>query len=273
MARNLLLAGFPLLGWNRSALSAALTEGIPLAAGLEDAVRSEILLLMLLDSAAVGDTLERLDASLRAGQLVLDMGSSDPVDSRERANRLAARGIGWVDAPVSGGAGGAAAATLAIMAGGTAEDFERARSVLEALGGNVVHVGGPGAGHTAKVVNQVIVGITHEAVAEGIALAEAAGIDPCLVQRALRGGWADSKVLQDQGRRMIDRNFAPGGRVRTLRKDLLMASALADRLRLDLPYTREALHLVEELIARGDGELDMAAIYRLREPSSHSGPS
>jgi 3-hydroxyisobutyrate dehydrogenase-like beta-hydroxyacid dehydrogenase len=210
--------------------------------------------------------LEQVEGTLHAGQLVLDMGSSNPVDTRGRAARLAARDIGWVDAPVSGGADGAAAATLAIMAGGTEPDVDRARPVLEALGAKVVHVGGPGAGHTAKVANQVIVGIVHEAVAEALALAEAAGLDASLVQQALEGGWADSRILQGQGTRMIERSFVPGGRVRTLRKDLVMGLDLAGELGLELPFLARALELFDVLIERGDGELDCSAVYLLRAP-------
>jgi 3-hydroxyisobutyrate dehydrogenase-like beta-hydroxyacid dehydrogenase len=266
LARSLVAAGFEVRGWNRSALAPELTEGIPVAGSLEEAAEAEVLLLVLADSAAVGELLERLEPLLSPGQVVLDMGSSDPVDTRQRAARLAARGIGWVDAPVSGGAEGAAAATLAIMAGGTNEDVARVRPILEAVGANVVHVGGPAAGHTTKIANQVIVGLALEAVAEAIALAEAAGLDARLVQQALKGGWADSRILQGQGTRMIERDWVPGGKVRTLRKDLAMALELAGELGLELPHLRSALDIFDELVARGDGDLDCAAVYRLRAP-------
>jgi 3-hydroxyisobutyrate dehydrogenase-like beta-hydroxyacid dehydrogenase len=266
MARNLVGAGFAVTGWNRSPLRPELTGGIPLASDLDSAAGAEIVLLMLADSAAVGEVLDRIGPRLRAGQLVLDMGSSNPVDTIERAAALADRGVGWVDAPVSGGALGAESGRLAIMAGASGADFEQARPVLEALGEGVVHVGGPGAGHTAKVVNQVIVALALEAVAEGLAIAEASGLDPRLVQRALRGGWADSRILQEQGTRMIERDFVPGGRVRTLRKDLDMALGLAARLGLDLPHTRSARAIFDDLAEHGAGDLDCAVVYRsLRE--------
>jgi len=267
MARNLVAAGFDVRGWNRSPLQAELTEGIPLAP-LEDAAAADAVLLMLSDSAAVGDLLERVEPLLRPGQVVIDMGSSNPVESRERATRLAERGIGWVDAPVSGGAEGAAAATLAIMAGGSEEDVARVRPVLETVGANVVHVGGPGAGHMAKVANQVIVGMALEAVAEALALVEAAGLDPRLVQEALRGGWADSRILQGQGTRMIERDFVPGGKVRTIRKDLAMALGISAELGLELPHLESAFAIFDDLVERGDGDLDCAAVYTLRAPSA-----
>jgi 2-hydroxy-3-oxopropionate reductase len=265
MARNLAAAGLDVRCWNRSPLASELTEGIPLWP-FEDAATADIALLMLSDSAAVGALLEQLEPLLREGQIVLDMGSSNPVESRERAAHLRARGIGWVDAPVSGGAEGAAAATLAIMAGGSDEDVERVLPVLETLGANVVHVGGPGSGHMAKVANQVIVGMALEAVAEALALVEAAGLDPRLVQQALRGGWADSRILQGQGTRMIERDFVPGGKVRTLRKDLDLATGVAGDFGLELPHLESTFAIFDGLVERGDGDLDCAAIYTLREP-------
>ena len=247
-------------------LADELTSGIPLRP-FEDAAAADVVLLMLSDSAAVGAVLEQLEPLLRPGQVVLDMGSSNPVESGERAERLGARGVGWVDAPVSGGAEGAAAASLAIMAGGSDEDVARVRQVLETVGANVVHVGGPGAGHMAKVANQVIVGLALEGVAEALALVEAAGLDPRLVQQALRGGWADSRILQGQGTRMIERDFVPGGKVRTLRKDLAMALGVAADLGLELPHLESAFSVFEGLVERGDGDLDCAAIYTLRAPA------
>jgi 2-hydroxy-3-oxopropionate reductase len=129
-----------------------------------------------------------------------------------------------------------------------------------------VHVGGPGSGHMAKVANQVIVGMALEAVAEALALVEAAGLDPRLVQQALRGGWADSRILQGQGTRMIERDFVPGGKVRTLRKDLDLATGVAGDFGLDLPHLESTFAIFDGLVERGDGDLDCAAIYTLREP-------
>ena len=270
MARNLVAAGFDVLGWNRSPLEPRETERISLAGSLEEAAAAEALVLVLADSAAVGEVLERLDPHLRAGQIVVDMGSSRPLDSRARAAALRERGIGWVDAPVSGGAAGAAAATLAIMVGGEAGDVARVEPLLRALGQNVVHVGGPGAGHVAKVANQVIVGLALEGVAEALALVEAAGLDPKLVQRALRGGWADSRILQEQGTRMVDRDYVPGGKVATIRKDLGMARELAAELGLELPHVESAHAAFSELLSRGDGELDCAAVFELRTSRPHA---
>lgn len=263
MARTLAARGFQVRGWNRSPLPPELTAGIPLVPTLDEAARAGICLLMLADSDAVDAVLGRLEPHLRPGQLVLDMGSSDPSRSRVHAQRLAAAGIGWVDAPVSGGPEGTASGTLAIMAGGSEGDFARAKPLLDALGSSVVRVGGPGAGHTVKVVNQLIVGLVIEAVAEALTLAEKCGIDPRLVQQALRGGFADSRILQIHGTRMIERTYTPGGRARTQLKDLRLAEALAREAGVRLPHLESAIALYEALVARGEGDLDHSALHRL----------
>jgi 2-hydroxy-3-oxopropionate reductase len=195
--------------------------------------------------------------------LVMDMSSSDPTRSTIHAQRLAARGIGWIDAPVSGGPEGAAAGTLAIMAGGAAADFENAGPVLNILGGNVVHVGGPGMGHVVKIINQVIVGLTIEAVAEGLTLAEKSGVDPRLVQQALKGGFADSKILQLHGTRMIKRGYVPGGKATIQLKDLRLGQALAETANVRLPHMESLITFYEKLVAQKDGELDHSAIHKL----------
>ena len=263
MARTLIAAGGAVCGWNRSILAAELTQSIPLCQTLAEAAQAEICLLMLTDSNAVDAVLTQLEPYLNAGQLILDMSSSDPGHSKVHAQRLAEKGIGWVDAPVSGGPEGAKAGTLAIMAGGAAPDFERVKPILEVWGGNIVHVGGPGLGHTVKVINQVIVGLTIEAVAEALTLAEKAGVDPRLVQQALKGGFADSKILQIHGTRMITRAYEPGGRVTTQLKDLKLGQALADSLSLHLPHLESAGAIYERLIVQGDGDLDHSAPHKL----------
>ncbi|HEU4743453.1 MAG TPA: NAD(P)-dependent oxidoreductase [Meiothermus sp.] len=261
MARVLLAKGFRVRGWNRSALPPELTQGIPLAS-FDGAARSEVLLLMLSDSSAVEAVLAGLEPHLRPGQTVLDMGSSDPARSKVHAERLWAKGIGWVDAPVSGGPEGAEAGTLAIMAGGSPPDYERVRPLLEALG-RPTHVGGAGSGHTLKVINQLVVGLYIEAVAEALALAEGVGIDPRKVQGALRGGFADSKVLQIHGTRMIERRFVPGAKVRTQLKDLRLADRLAQESGLELPHLQSALKRYARLVEAGHGDLDHSALFKL----------
>jgi 3-hydroxyisobutyrate dehydrogenase-like beta-hydroxyacid dehydrogenase len=263
MARRLIERGIDTRGWNRSVLAPELIRGIPIAPSLEEASRADVCLLILVDSGATDAVLARIEPKLRSGQVVLDMGSSDPARSREHAPRLAARGIGWVDAPVSGGPEGASAGTLAIMAGGAVEHVARVRPILDALGANVVHVGGPGAGHTTKVINQLIVGLTIEAVAEALTLAERCGIDPRMVQQALRGGFADSKILHLQGTRMIKRTYELGGRARVQLKDLRLALGLAAGAGIRLPHLESTAARYEALVAQGDGDLDHSALHKL----------
>ena len=263
MARTLLAAGCDVRGWNRSALSPDLTEGIPLCETLEEASQASLCLLMLLDSTAVDTVLGQLEPCLKAGQVLMDMSSSDPTHSTDHSQRLVAKGIGWIDAPVSGGPEGAAAGTLAIMAGGAASDFETVKPVLDILGGNVVHVGGPGMGHVVKVINQVIVGLTIEAVAEGLTLAEKSGVDPRLVQQALKGGFADSKILQIHGTRMIERSYAPGGKATIQLKDLRLGQELSTTAGVRLPHLESLIRFYERLVSLKDGDLDHSAIHKL----------
>jgi 2-hydroxy-3-oxopropionate reductase len=263
MARRLLAAGYQVCGWNRSPLAEELTQGIPLCQDVAGAAQAKICLLILLDSVAVDSVLAQVEPHLSPGQVVMDMGTSNPARSRAHAWRLAAKGIGWVDAPVSGGPEGAAAGSLAIMAGGTVADFSRVRPFLEMLGGNVVRVGGPGAGHTAKIINQLIVGLTIEAVAEALTLAEKSGLDPQLLQQALQGGFADSKILQLHGSRMINRAYVPGGKAATQLKDLRLAQELANNASITLPHLESVTALYQKLIAQGDGKLDHSALHKL----------
>ena len=263
MAHKLIDAGYDVRGWNRSTLPENLTAGIQLCRDLEETAMADVCLLMLLNSTAVNAVLEQLKPHLAADQIIIDMGSSDPAQSRKIARSLAAKGIGWVDAPVSGGPEGASNGTLAIMAGGTENDFCRVKPILDALGGNVVHVGGPGLGHTVKVINQLIVGLTIVTVAEALTLAEKSGVDPRLVQQAFKGGFADSKILQLHGSRMIDRSYVPGARATIQLKDLKLATALAAEAAADLPHLTSTLGLYEKLIAQGEGDLDHSAIHKL----------
>ena len=263
MAHRLLEAGCDVRGWNRSTLSPDLTEGIPLCATVQEAARADVCLMMLLDSTAVDAVFEQMEPYLEAGQVVMDMSSSDPTHSTIHAQRLVAKGIGWIDAPVSGGPEGATAGTLAIMAGGSTADFANVKPVLDILGGNVVHVGEAGMGHVVKVINQVIVGLTIEAVAEALTLAEKSGVDPRLVQQALKGGFADSKILQLHGTRMIKRSYEPGGKATIQLKDLRLGRALAETAAVRLPHVESLITFYEKLIAQKDGELDHSAIHKL----------
>jgi 3-hydroxyisobutyrate dehydrogenase-like beta-hydroxyacid dehydrogenase len=255
--------GFQVSGWNRSPLSPEATADIAVAPDLAVAADADILLLALADSPATGEVLNRLLAHLRPASLVVDMGSSEAADSRARADLLARRDVGWLDAPVSGGPGGAARGSLAIMAGGSDRDFARALAMLGALGTHVTHVGGPGAGHAMKAVNQVIVGLGIEAVAEALALAAALGFEASQVQEALRGGSADTPQLRAIGNRIARREYTPVAKIRTILKDLTMASALADSTGLELPQLRGAREICERVVQLGGGDEDCAIVFEL----------
>jgi 2-hydroxy-3-oxopropionate reductase len=261
IARTLSAAGVEVKGWNRSSLAPEAIGSIELVDGLDEAAQANVILIVVSDSAATGVVLEGLMSHLRAGSVVLDMGSSDPDDSRERAAALERIGVGWVDAPVSGGPPAASTGSLAIMAGGSEADYAAVQPLLEILGANVVHVGGPGAGDAMKAVNQLIVGLSIETVAEALALAEALGFGADLVQRALSGGSADNPQLHVQGTRMGARRYEPGGRVRTVLKDLRLAAKLADAESLSLPALRTTLELYASADRAGAGDEDCAVLY------------
>jgi 3-hydroxyisobutyrate dehydrogenase-like beta-hydroxyacid dehydrogenase len=262
LAREFTSSGHDVRGWNRSQLAPELVAGITVVPDLEQAAAAETLVLMLLDSGAVGEVLASLEPHLRAGQLLVDMGTSRPADSAERAARLAERGIGWVDAPVSGGPPAILQRRLAIMAGGSNDDVQRAERLLSPLG-RVVHVGGPGAGHAVKLVNQVVVPLTIEAVAEALALAERCGLDLEVVRDALRGGSADSRILEVHASRMIAHDYTPAAHATIMLKDLLLVEEVAASVGLDLPHVESTRGRYEELVARGEGELDSTALHKL----------
>ena len=255
--------GFDVIGWNRTQRPNG-DEGIEIGVSLDVVRDAPLIVLFLSDSDAVDAVLAQIEPQLCPGQVVVDMGSSEPWRSVEHAARLRPADVGWVDAPVSGGPEGAESGALAIMVGGDDTHVAAAMPVLEALGSNVTHLGGAGAGHTAKLVNQTMVGVILEAVAEGLALAERAGLDPTQVSAAVQGGSADTRPLRAQGPRMLARDYAPRAHVKTMLKDLRMASELGSRVGVELPCVDRVIALAEELVTQGHGELDINALHRLR---------
>ncbi len=193
------------------------------------------------------------------------MGTHHPAAMPPLAARCAERGVVLLDAPVSGGEVGAIEGSLSIMVGGDAAAFERARPVFEAMGRTIVHVGGSGAGQMTKACNQLIVGATIAAVAEGLTLARAAGVDPAVVRTALTGGYATSRVLDIHGGRMIERNFTPGGRAALHAKDAHIILDTAARLGVDLPVFSVVADRFDRLVAAGGGDLDHSALITLLE--------
>jgi 3-hydroxyisobutyrate dehydrogenase-like beta-hydroxyacid dehydrogenase len=239
MAARLLQAGYHLHAWNRSRAKAeALApHGVHVADTPSDAVsNADIVITMLEAGPIVADVVNQALPALRSGALVIDMSSTRQSEAQHLHALLAERGIAFIDAPVSGGVLGAEAGTLAIMAGGSAKDFARAEAVL-AIMGRPTLVGSAGCGQLAKLCNQLIVGGTLAIVAEALLLAEAGGADPAAVRTAIRGGFAESRILEVHGQRMLDRNFMPGGQIKSQAKDLdnvLFAAAAAG---VKLPVT------------------------------------
>ncbi|MGB5466505.1 MAG: NAD(P)-dependent oxidoreductase [Sedimenticolaceae bacterium] len=269
MARHVLEAGADLAVWNRTRqVAEAMREtGLTICSTPADLARqSEIVILMLADTAAVEDVLfgsEGLAEGLPAGALVIDMGTTAVMPTREFAQRLAAQGVDFIDAPVSGGEIGAIDASLTVMAGGGDAAIARARPVFAVLGSQFTHVGDIGAGQVAKAANQIIVGLNIGAVAEAMALVQAAGVDPAKVREALLGGFAGSRILEVHGQRMIDHAFKPGARVTTQYKDMRQACELGTLLGQALPATELGRDLFRQLIDQGDGDLDHSALIRV----------
>lgn len=266
MARQLARAGAALVVHNRSRgpMDELAREGMTPADGPAAVARAaDTLILMLTDTPAVEAVVDALLEGLRPGALVADMGTTAVGATRRLAERVRKAGGDWVDAPVSGGTVAAEAAALTIMAGGSVDGFDRARPLFEVLGRRITHVGEVGAGQVAKTANQVIVGLTIGAVAEALALAKAAGADPAKVRDAIRGGFAESRILDLHGGRMVSGDFTPGARATVQLKDLTQAEALAEESGLALPAVSLCKELYEMLVESGDGGLDHAALYRL----------
>lgn len=265
MARRLCAAGHGVRVWNRTRAKAEplAAHGAQVCGTAAEAVAgAEVVVCLLENGPVVGQVLfdQGAAAAMAPGALVVDMSSIKPAEARAHAQRLADGGLAHLDAPVSGGTVGAEAGTLAIMAGGDAADFARAAPVFAALG-RATHVGPHGAGQLAKLANQMIVGISIGAVAEALLLAERGGADMAKVREAISGGFADSRVLQVHGQRMVERDFAPRARMTVQLKDLHNALDTAATLGFDAPVTALFAKLYEQAVADGLADLDHAGLF------------
>lgn len=275
MCRNLLAAGADLVAYNRTREKAeGLSAGAPgrvrvaaspaeLAMAIGDAIIVNLVDTMAVDRALRGPDPAGLLEGLRPGTLVIDMGTSGVAETRGFAAKVEARGGAYVDAPVSGGVVGAEAASLTVFMGGRDEAAARARPVLEVLGRNITHCGPVGCGQVTKIANQMIVALTIGAVAEAMALAEKAGVAPAVLQQALKGGFADSRILEVHGARMVAESFAPGGRARIQRKDVQLALDLGEAVGMELPSSARSIELWDRMIARGWGDLDHSGLIKI----------
>jgi 2-hydroxy-3-oxopropionate reductase len=271
MARNLLKAGYSLTVHNRSraAVDELSNEGADVAMDAQEvASRSEVVITMLPDSPDVelvyaGE--KGIVAGLKSGTLLIDMSSISPVVARKLAADAEKRGSDMLDAPVSGGEAGAVSATLSIMIGGKTSAVERAMPIFQTLGKNIIHVGDAGAGQVTKAANQMVVGTTIAIVGEALVLAAKAGVDPAKVRQALLGGFAQSKILEAHGQKMLDRNFKPGFRIRLHEKDLKIALATGSEYGVPLMVTGVVGQMMTAMKGMGNGDLDHSGLVKFVE--------
>ena len=266
MALNLIKAGYSIQILETSSASKELREAgaTAFANNKTLAEESNILITMLPDSPQVEEVVfdeNGVLEGIKEGSLFIDMSTISPSTARNLYEKLKAKGVEALDAPVSGGQVGAESASLSIMVGGNAHAFERALPVFQALGKNIVHIGAPGAGQTTKACNQMIVGMTIQAVAEAFTLAEKAGVNLEKMREVLLGGFAQSRILDLHGKRMIDGNFKPGFKIKLHKKDLKIALETGKELSVTLGGTAQVAAQMDKAIEMGNSELDHSALY------------
>lgn len=268
-ARHLHESGAEVIVWNRSAApaEAAVALGMKRAASLPDLARAigpgviciNLTMTDVVEQVVFGEG--GLIEGLHPDALIIDFGTTGVPETKAFAKR-----VNWVDAPVSGGQVGAEAASLTIMAGGSEDNFQRALPLFQVVGKNITHLGPSGAGQVTKLANQLIVAQTIDAVAQALRLAELSGVDSALVRKALLGGFAESRILDLHGDRMVRRAFEPGGRATLQLKDVRLMCQLADSVGLDSPTLKNSLAQWEKFVhEKGFGDLDHSGLFRLYE--------
>ena len=265
MAKNLLKSGYNLKAYNRSQDKAdRLKEfGAEISVSIKDVVaNSDIIITMLTDDNAVEKVMgsNEFMSNIKEGATVIDMSSVNPVLSIKYSKRLKEKKINYLDAPVSGGTVGAEEATLAIMIGGDEETFKNFYKLLKKMG-NPTLVGPVSSGQISKLANQIIVGVTIGAVAEAVTLCEKSGTNPRKMIEALSGGWADSKILQTHGKRMIDKDFTPKGKTTTQLKDMTNIINAGKAVETHLPISSLVKEMYKDLVADGQGNTDHSSLY------------
>ena len=281
MAAHLQKAGHELYLNNIGGVPQALLDGggKAFASGREVAEQADVVVVMVPDTPHVEAVLfgdGGVAEGLSPGKIVVDMSSIAPVATKEFARRINERGCDYLDAPVSGGEVGAKAASLTIMVGGPQAAFDRVRPLFELMGKNITLVGGNGDGQTTKVANQIVVALTIEAVGEALLFASKAGADPARVRQALMGGFANSRILEVHGERMVNRTFEPGFRIELHQKDLNLALQGAKALGISLPNTATCQELFNACAAHGGSGWDHSAMVRALEIMANhdiSGPA
>lgn len=272
MAINLLRAGYPVSVYARRAEVAAplITEGANTYSSPKELAASgvDVIITMVPATADVDEVLngkKGIIHTAKPGCIVIDMSTISASATQRFAAQLAKKEVHMLDAPVSGGEKGAIEASLSIMVGGKAQILEKVRPLLKKLGQRIVHIGDHGAGQIAKACNQIVIAETIIAVSEALTLAKASGVDPAKVREALLGGFANSRVLEIHGQRMLDNEYKPGFKSVLHRKDMHLALEQAHQVSVDLPGATEAMHTLDRLVLKGHGELDSSAIHLLVE--------
>jgi 2-hydroxy-3-oxopropionate reductase len=270
MAGHLIAAGHTLFLYTPSGPSKELVAqgGIACGSCAEVAAKADIIIVMVPDTPQVDEVLfgaEGVAAGLSPGKIVVDMSSISPIETKKFAAKIEAKSCQYLDAPVSGGDVGAKAASLTIMVGGPQAAFDTVKPLFELMGKNITLVGGNGDGQTTKIANQIIVALTIEAVSEALLFASKAGADIAKVRKALMGGFANSRVLEVHGERMINRNFTPGFRIALHQKDLNLALDGARELQLSLPNTATCQQLFNACTAQGGAAWDHSAMLKALE--------
>ena len=265
MAKNILKAGYNLKAFNRSKNKAdpLKNHGAEISNTIKEVVSdSDFIITMLTDDTAIDAVMNSPDflESLKSGATVIDMSSVKPSTATKHGNNLKSKNINYLDAPVSGGTIGAEEASLAIMVGGEQDVFNRASEILKTMG-NPTLVGPVGSGQVSKLANQIIVGLTIGAVAEAVTLCEKAGADPVKMISALSGGWADSKILQTHGKRMIDKDFTPKGKTSTHLKDMNNILDCANNFNTHLPISNLVKEMYKTLVENDHGDKDHSSLY------------
>lgn len=271
MALNLLKGGHALTVWARrpASMQPLLDAGARAADSPAEAARgSDLVISMVADAPDVAEVMlgeHGVVHGAAPGRVAIDMSTILPAAARDIGAGLAAAGVDFLDAPVSGGEVGAIAGTLSIMVGGSAAAFSTARPAFECMGRNIVHVGDSGAGQVAKAANQIVTGVGVLTVAEALNFAARNGVDPARVREALLGGFAYSKILENHGQRMLDRNFKPGFKSWMHQKDMNIVMQSAHALGLCLPASAAAAQMFNAMVGAGLGEEDSIAMLKLLE--------
>ena len=266
MAKNILKAGHNLKAFNRTQSKAETLKefGAEITTSINEVVKeSDVVITMLTDDTAINDVMNSSNflENLKSGSTVIDMSSIKPTTATKHGKNLNSKNINYLDAPVSGGTIGAEEASLAIMAGGEQNVFDEVVDILKTIG-NPTLVGPLGSGQVSKLANKIIVGLTIGAVAEAVTLCEKAGANPNKMIKALSGGWADSKILQTHGKRMINKDFTPKGKTSVHLKDMNNILECANSFNTHLPISNLVKEMYKTLVENGHGETDHSSLYK-----------